>query len=730
MRLIGLVNCLWLLLVACGGVSANSCFADDPSKSGDAEAKEISVVSPQDDWAQPSFWRTGKGKSVGEAWEFADGEVRLVKPRTGDGNLLSPPLPQNFELAWDWKISPKTNSGLKYRVRKFGNRFLGVEYQIIDEAIPLENPSNGSTASIYDLEAPALDKPLKPAGEWNHARVVARGTHLQHFLNGKLVAETSTVGTAWDAIYARSKFFEESGFAQPRDGDRVMLTDHGGKAAYKNFQLTVLSAPTESPVASPSEGPFLANGMRNSWADQNSIVLWTRTTKNPEAKMDGLPFVKLSSSKARKLAKGTDAKELLAAQLPDGAELTQMLGACPGIAGEVRLTYFPKLKRYDSKTTEWKATVSENDFTAQWALENLKPGTEYAAIVETRPLTKDGVPAEALSAVLRGGFETAPKASSEKEVRFCMTTCHDFIRRDDGDLGHKIYPAFEQIGPDFVVHAGDIEYYDKPDPWAMTKELMRFKWQRIFALPNNRRFYANHTTYFIKDDHDTLKNDCWPGERYGSVSFEEGVQLFNEEQFPSHQPRYQTVSWGKHAQIWILEGRDFRSPNTMPDGPEKTILGKTQKEWLLQTLKDSDATFKLLFSPTPIVGPDRDNKSDNHANDNFVHEGDELRKAFEEIDGLIIFCGDRHWQYASNDEKSGLWEFGCGPGSADHELGWKPGDKRPSHQFLRVAGGFLSGHVEAKGKDGKPELTLRHHEVNGKQVSEFHFPTHESQASK
>ncbi|GAA5511054.1 family 16 glycoside hydrolase [Novipirellula caenicola] len=725
MRLFGLVHCLWLSLFTVAGVWSSSCHADEANDSDDSAAEQISLVSPEDDWSQPSFWRTGNGKPVGEAWEFAEGEVRLVKPRTGDGNLLSPPLPPNFELAWDWKISPKTNSGLKYRVRKFGNRYLGVEYQIIDEAIPLKNPSNGSTAAIYDLQAPVLDKPLKPAGQWNHARVVVQGTHLQHFLNGKLVAETSTVGTAWDAIYARSKFYVESGFAQPREGDRVMLTDHGGKAAYKNFQLTILPAPSEAPVAPSTDGPFLANGMRNGWADQDSIVLWTRTTQNREAKMDGLPFVKLSNRQARELAQGTDANELLAAQLPAGAELDQMLGACPGAAGEVRLTYFPKLKRYDSKTTAWTTTNASQDFTAQWHLKDLRPGTEYAAIVETRPVGSNPDSAESLSAVLRGTFETAPEATSSKDVRFCMTTCHDFIRRDDGDLGHKIYPAFEKISPDFVVHAGDIEYYDKPDPWAMTKELMRFKWQRIFALPNNRRFYANHTTYFIKDDHDTLKNDCWPGARYGSVSFEEGVQLFNEEQFPSHQPRYKTVSWGKHAQIWVLEGRDFRSPNTMPDGPEKTILGKEQKDWLLRTLKESDATFKLLFSPTPIVGPDRDNKSDNHANDNFVHEGDELRRAFAEIDGLIIFCGDRHWQYASLDKESGLWEFGCGPGSADHELGWKPGDKRPTHQFLRVAGGFLSGQVKAKGKDGKPELTLRHHEVNGKRVSEFRFPVKE-----
>ena len=120
--------------------------------------------------------------------------------------------------------------------------------------------------------------------------------------------------------------------------------------------------------------------------------------------------------------------------------------------------------------------------------------------------------------------------------------------------GHKLYPAMTKMNPDFIVHAGDIEYYDKPDPWALTVELMRFKWGRIFSLPSNRSFYQSTTSYFLKDDHDTLKNDCWAGQMYGSVSFEQGVQIFNEEQFPSRSPRYQTVQWGKDLQVWFLEG--------------------------------------------------------------------------------------------------------------------------------------------------------------------------------
>jgi alkaline phosphatase D len=66
------------------------------------------------------------------------------------------------------------------------------------------------------------------------------------------------------------------------------------------------------------------------------------------------------------------------------------------------------------------------------------------------------------TAVLRGGFGTAPAKKLRKSLSFCMTTCHDFIRTDNGLQGHKMYPSLEKINPSFLVHAGDIEYYD-PD---------------------------------------------------------------------------------------------------------------------------------------------------------------------------------------------------------------------------------------------------------------------------
>ncbi len=162
----------------------------------------------------------------------------------------------------------------------------------------------------------------------------------------------------------------------------------------------------------------------------------------------------------------------------------------------------------------------------------------------------------------------------------------------------------------------------------------------------------------------------------------------------------------------MMEGRDFRSPNRQPDGPEKTIWGAEQKAWFQRTLAESDATFRVLVSPTPLVGPDRQNKADNHANASFQHEGDELRQFLSRQNNVVVVCGDRHWQYSSVDPKTGVREYCCGPLSDQHAGGWSQEDFFPDyHRYLKVIGGFLS--VTADREKGRARLVLRHHSVKG-----------------
>ncbi|EMI43767.1 alkaline phosphatase D [Rhodopirellula sp. SWK7] len=352
---------------------------------------------------------------------------------------------------------------------------------------------------------------------------------------------------------------------------------------------------------------------------------------------------------------------------------------------------------------------SKNDCIHQFHLADLKPDTAYSVLVEGR---KGGN-----SCQLEGGFRTAPLASDSSDIRFVVTTCGDYPRRDDPDMGHKIYPQMLSLDPDFFVHTGDIEYYDRPYPYATNLDLARFKWNRIYSMPFLRDFHNQVSSYFMKDDHDTTKNDAWPGKDYFDLTWQQGLATFRE-QVPMGEKTYRTFRWGQDLQIWLIEGRDFRSANTLPDGPDKTIWGAEQKQWFYDTVKASDATFKVLLSPTPIVGPDRiKGKNDNHSNTAFAHEGNEIRAFLAAQPNMYVVNGDRHWQYASIDPKTGLREFSCGPASDVHASGYKEEFYGEMHRFLRIKGGFLRVDVDSS----EQKIHFRHHAVNGDVVNEESF---------
>lgn len=488
------------------------------------------------------------------------------------------------------------------------------------------------------------------------------------------------------------------------------------------------------------------NGIKIGEVTADSAVIWTRLTVTPEANWTGTPFLPPSLDgnrsdallRANEVARASGGSEAQAraqkadasraapmsqaqlrevvlkadwrSQIPPGRTLADMHGTLPGAAGSVRVTLTPATGG-PGIATPWTAADPQRDHTRQFTLGSLRAGTAYRVLAESRD------PAGRPGAVVEGGFRTPPAASVAAPVTFAVITCGDYPRRDDPANGHRVFDTLRRLRLDFAVHTGDVEYFDKPDPWATSAELARVKWNRLFALPYPRAFHNQTPVYYTNDDHDVLRNDCWPGQTYGALTWEQGIGIFAE-QTPSSPLPYRTFRHGRDLQIWVIEGRRFRSPNNSPDGPAKTILGAEQKAWLFRTIAASDATFKVLLTPTPIVGPDRGNKNDNHANTGFKHEGDELRQFLGRHRNLVVACGDRHWQYFSNDPVSGIREFGCGPLSDVHAGGYTPapGDEAVQ-KFFRLKGGFLT-IAAAPGANGDPRLTMRHHTVEGVVVHE------------
>jgi hypothetical protein len=178
-------------------------------------------------------WMTQDGKPVTQGWHAADGMIFLKKEGRRAGHIVTREEYGDFDLSFEWKIAPRGNSGLKYRVRNYGNKVLGCEYQIYDDP-PGRGSGKGSAGALYDLYEPGPEKQLKPAGEWNQARIVVRGDAIEHWLNGKRIVSASVGDAEWQRRIAQSKFSDVPDFSRNRRG-RIMLTDHGSEVWYRNF---------------------------------------------------------------------------------------------------------------------------------------------------------------------------------------------------------------------------------------------------------------------------------------------------------------------------------------------------------------------------------------------------------------------------------------------------------------------------------------------------------------
>lgn len=480
-----------------------------------------------------------------------------------------------------------------------------------------------------------------------------------------------------------------------------------------------------------------ATGVKAGEVTQDSAILWVRHTAAGSRNNAGLIPGSAEWQKAYEAglpktpaaepeAKGPRKKKQKLVW-PTWIAPSQLEGNCPGAPGRVRVRYAETAEDLGKAVwLDWAAVTHETDCAHQFRIAGLKPDTVYHYETQTAPVEGEPHPG-----TLRGSFRTAPAPASNARVRFVVITGQHYEKTDlpagpDAAAGdYRSYASMLALQPDFIVPTGDTVYYDSghQGAFAFSREMARHHWQRVYSLPNVVRFHLASTGYWEKDDHDTVDNDCWPGARLGTLTWPEGLATFRE-QVPMGEKTFRTARWGKALQIWLVEGRDFRCPNSEPDGPGKSIWGPEQKAWLKSSLLESDAAWRVLISPTPLIGPDRgpSSKADNHANLAFQHEGDEMRHWFRDHVGsnFFIVCGDRHWQYHSVHPETGLHEFSCGPLTGKH-AGGSPGLNPDYHRYHNVVGGFLSVTVEPQG-DAASRITFRHHGTSGSVLNESSWP--------
>ncbi|HET8655356.1 MAG TPA: DUF1080 domain-containing protein [Longimicrobiaceae bacterium] len=249
-----------LVLGACSSAASNETAGADATASPDtlAAADSSAGWEPLFDGHSLAGWRGLGLDSVPTAyWTVADGTIHKLAsgqvPVQADGqplvgaDLMTEKTYRDFDLVFDWKISPGGNSGVKYNVDEKlstsyppNNAALGFEYQVLDDARHPDGklPTHRSGA-LYDLVAPNAQKQLNPVGQWNHSEIILRGNHGEHWLNGKKVVEYDLGTPAMDSALAASKYHGIPGFADRRAG-HIVLQDHGDEVWYRNVKIREL----------------------------------------------------------------------------------------------------------------------------------------------------------------------------------------------------------------------------------------------------------------------------------------------------------------------------------------------------------------------------------------------------------------------------------------------------------------------------------------------------------
>lgn len=208
-------------------------------------------------------WRSAKSENFPTRGWVMKGGVLTVHDNSGEesaggGDIITRRRYSDFELVADFKITPGANSGIKIFVqpnlspidKKTGVKTvvgsaIGCEFQILDDArhpdAKLGKDGNRTIGSLYDLIPAPADKKVAPVGEWNHARILSRGKHVEFWLNGHKTVEFDRGSERFRKFVGESKFKSIPDFGEWADG-HILLQDHGNEVSYRNLKIRELSS--------------------------------------------------------------------------------------------------------------------------------------------------------------------------------------------------------------------------------------------------------------------------------------------------------------------------------------------------------------------------------------------------------------------------------------------------------------------------------------------------------
>ena len=187
-------------------------------------------------------WRTFQGKEI-SGWKVIDGVLNNSGVGSDHGgDIITREKFQNFELSLEWKIAPQSNSGIFYHVNeKIGTAIYesGPEYQLIDDkGWPDKLRDDQYSGANYGMHPPK-NAVVKDVNDWNQARIIVDGAHVQHYLNGVKVVDYQLWDNDWKLLKEKGKWKDYPYYGMARKG-QIGLQDHGGLAQFRNMKIKVI----------------------------------------------------------------------------------------------------------------------------------------------------------------------------------------------------------------------------------------------------------------------------------------------------------------------------------------------------------------------------------------------------------------------------------------------------------------------------------------------------------
>jgi hypothetical protein len=198
-------------------------------------------------------WKSSSSDNFpSNGWKVENGVLMIDGEgggHSGGGDIITREQFQDFDFTLDFKLTEGANSGIKYSVHLFNppvrglGAALGPEYQLLDDDkhpdAKLGRNGDRKLGSLYDILPSSTAKAIRPVGEWNTARIISKGNHVEHWLNGVKVLQYEKGNDSYNAAFALSKFKEVTGYGKNGKG-YFLLQDHGNKVFFKNIKVRKL----------------------------------------------------------------------------------------------------------------------------------------------------------------------------------------------------------------------------------------------------------------------------------------------------------------------------------------------------------------------------------------------------------------------------------------------------------------------------------------------------------